>query len=350
MLWFSLFVTVVFTVVATYAADTFIPEYYREEGAPYFKILMYFTGLMAANVALSAFYIGRGKVKLVILSVVLANVINFILDLILVFGFDPIIPALGTKGAAISSAIAYIVQFAILFLAFLNRYNRTHYHTHNYKINYSLLKQGLAAAAPGCIGNIVEMIAWAVFVYIIADTNQEYMIIYSIGSTALVLFSFVTDALYKDVSTITANLIGAQDYSNISKLSISGIKLIICLSGLLSIPLVIKPDFFIELFIKGEEVKSLGALIKSTLIWVWIYFVFNNILWVFGGILIAARDTIFMGVTNTILVLACACCAPGILVHPCARREVHFILTFLLHFVILHFKFRYKVFSIRIAF
>ena len=44
------------------------------------------------------------------------------------------------------------------------------------------------------------------------------------------------------------------------------------------------------------------------------------------------------------------CCAPGILVHPCARREVHFILTFLLHFVILHFKFRYKVFSIRIAF
>jgi len=44
------------------------------------------------------------------------------------------------------------------------------------------------------------------------------------------------------------------------------------------------------------------------------------------------------------------CCAPGILVHPCARREVHFILTFLLHFVILHFKFRYKVFSIRIPF
>ena len=49
--------------------------------------------------------------------------------------------------------------------------------------------------------------------------------------------------------------------------------------------------------------------------------------------------------------LACGgCCAPGILVHPCARREVHFILTFLLHFVILHFKFRYKVFSIRIPF
>jgi len=48
--------------------------------------------------------------------------------------------------------------------------------------------------------------------------------------------------------------------------------------------------------------------------------------------------------------ISITCCAPGILVHPCARREVHFILTFLLHFVILHFKFRYKVFSIRIAF
>jgi hypothetical protein len=50
------------------------------------------------------------------------------------------------------------------------------------------------------------------------------------------------------------------------------------------------------------------------------------------------------------LIKLSGCCAPGILVHPCARREVHFILTFLLHFVILHFKFRYKVFSIRIAF
>ena len=56
------------------------------------------------------------------------------------------------------------------------------------------------------------------------------------------------------------------------------------------------------------------------------------------------------GVYEDIVTMACYCCAPGILVHPCARREVHFILTFLLHFVILHFKFRYKVFSIRIAF
>lgn len=110
------------------------------------------------------------------------------------------------------------------------------------------------------------MIAWAVFVYIIAGTSQKYMIIYSIGSTALALFSFITDALYKAVSTIAANLIGAQDYSNINKLSFSGIKLIIYLSGLLFIPLVLRHDFFIELFIRGEELKSLGIPIKSALV------------------------------------------------------------------------------------
>jgi transposase-like protein len=44
-----------------------------------------------------------------------------------------------------------------------------------------------------------------------------------------------------------------------------------------------------------------------------------------------------------------ACCAPGILVHPCARLEVHYILTFLYHIVILHFKFWRKVFSVRIT-
>jgi len=306
MLWFSIFVTVVSIIIATYTADIFIPAYYREEGVPYFKILMYFTGVMSANVALSAFYIGRGKVTLVILSVVLANVINFILDLILIFGLPPIIPSLGTKGAAISSALANIVQFTILFSAFLSRYNRAHYHTHNYKINFALLKQCLITATPGCIGNIMEMIAWAVFVYIIAATNREYMIIYSIGNTVLTLFSFIIDALYKAVSTITANLIGAQNYTHINKLLFSAIKLIICLSGLLFIPLVLKPDFFIQLFIKGEDVKSLDILIKATLFWGWIYFIFGNILWVFGGILIAAKDTMFIGLTNTILVWICA--------------------------------------------
>ena len=306
MLWFSLFITILFVVIALCSTSAFIPEYYREEGAPYFKILMYFTGLMAANVALSGFYIGRGKLILVIFTVIIANVINFILDLILVFGFDPFIPPLGTKGAAISSVIAYIVQFVILFSSFLSTSNRRLYHTYNYKFNYKLLKEGLTTAAPGCIGNIVEMIAWAVFVYIIANTSHEYMIIYSIGNTALILFSFVTDALYKAVSTITANLIGANDHANINKLSWSGIKLIFYLAVLMFIPLVLQPDFFIKLFQRGEEVEILKELIKSTLVWVWIYFVFSNILWVFGGILIAARDTIFMGLTNTILVLICA--------------------------------------------
>lgn len=306
MLWFSVLMTGLFISIAAYGADIFIPAYYREEGAPYFKILMYFTGLMSANVALSAFYIGRGKVTLVIVSVVAANVVNFIFDLILVLGFIPIIPALGTKGAALASAIAHIIQFLILFSAFLNHYNRTNYHTHNYKINFGLLKQVLITAAPGSIGNIIEMIAWAVFVYIIAVTNSEYMVIYSIGSAVLALFSFINDALYKAVSTIAANLIGAQNYAGISKLTFSGIKLIIYLSGLLFIPLVLKPDFLIGLFIKGEMVKDLDISIKATLFWIWIYFVFGNILWAFGGILIASKDTMFLGIANTLLVLICA--------------------------------------------
>lgn len=108
------------------------------------------------------------------------------------------------------------------------------------------------------------------------------------------------------MSTITANLIGAQNYKHINKLLFSAIKLIICLSGLLFIPLVLKPDFFIQLFIKGEDVKSLDILIKATLFWGWVYFIFDNILWVFGGILIAAKDTMFIGLTNTILVWICA--------------------------------------------
>lgn len=306
MLWFSIFVTVVCLVIAAYTADIFIPAYYRREGRPYFKILMYFTGLMSANAALSAFYIGRGKVKLVILTIVFANIVNLILDLILIFGFAPIIPALGTKGAAISLVLANIMQFIILFSVFLNRYNRTYYHTHNYKINFPLLKEGLITAAPGCIGNVIEMIAWAFFVYIIASTNIEHMVIYSIGNTVLTLFSFIIDALYKAVSTIAANLIGAQNYSNINILLFSAIKLIICLSSLLFIPLVIKPDFFIELFIKAEDVKNFDTLVRTTLFWVWVYFIFGNILWVLGGILIAAKDTIFVALTNTILVWICA--------------------------------------------
>ncbi len=306
MLWFSLFVSMVLAALALCFADKFIPVHYHQFSIPYFQVLMSSIGIAAANVALGAFYIGRGKIKMVIFSVVLANVSNIALDIILVFGVTGMISPLGVQGAAISLVIANSLQFSILFTGFLKTSNRKNYHTYDYSFKFSLLKKGLIVAIPGCLASILEMAAWAVFVYIAASVNRKYMLVYSIGDSVFALFSFIIDGLYKGISTTAANVIGSERYQELNKLLFSSIKLIACLAALLFIVLIFKHEFFSDLFIKEPEALVFKPLIKNMLFWIWLYFTFGSLLWVLNGMLIAANDIVFISVVNIGAVCICA--------------------------------------------
>ncbi len=67
---------------------------------------------MAARTQLQS----SGHARAIVVSMILANVVNFLLAVLLVFGSGPI-PALGIAGASIATTVATVLQVAVLWLA-----------------------------------------------------------------------------------------------------------------------------------------------------------------------------------------------------------------------------------------
>ena len=84
----------------------------------YFKILLYGGGGMVLSSALSAFFSGRGRTRVVMSCNIIANLINVILNYLFVFGRFGL-PEMGIIGAAWGSVISswiclYCLHFYIL--------------------------------------------------------------------------------------------------------------------------------------------------------------------------------------------------------------------------------------------
>ena len=106
MIWFGLLCAFIMIPLGLFGETLFIPREFAKEGDPYFSWMMIFGPVFPVAAALSAFFIGRGKIKVVTLSVILGNILNLLLGLLLVWGIPGILAPLGAKGAAIATGIA----------------------------------------------------------------------------------------------------------------------------------------------------------------------------------------------------------------------------------------------------
>ena len=84
--------------------------------ATYLRLLMFAAIGIVLETALSGFFSGIEKTRVVMWVSVLTGALNFVLDLVLIFGLGPI-PSLGIAGAAIATSIAF--WFKVLCFAWL---------------------------------------------------------------------------------------------------------------------------------------------------------------------------------------------------------------------------------------
>ena len=83
--------------------------------------MMMFGPTFAAYGALSGFFVGQGKTRLITLLAIGANVINALLDVCLIFGVQGFIHPMGVQGAAIATSIGSLFQMLVLLYFFLKR-------------------------------------------------------------------------------------------------------------------------------------------------------------------------------------------------------------------------------------
>ncbi len=299
MIWFSLSLFLIFWPIATWGAPFLLPPSLYNEGKDFFWWVMMFGPLMSVIAAISSFFIGRGFVKLVTWVTLAGNLLNAILNLILVFGVEGYILPMGAKGSAIATISSQLFQVIVLAVVFLNKYHRETYDTHKWHIHGATLWSCLKIGTPSAVNHMVEIAAWASLFWMTANVGLDCITIQTIGNSTFVFFAFVTDGIYKGVIAIASNLIGAKKEQLISKLFYSGFKFHCVYMSLFAIPLILFPNFLIHQFLPGVDVQDpLFQESIRVLRFVWMFFVFDGMVWILAGILTAGGDTRFIMVIN----------------------------------------------------
>lgn len=297
MIWLALASSIWFIPIGLWAG----PYFFHEDSlfsleVVYFKYLMCFGPMAALSGALAAFYIGQGQVKFVTYVMGISNLINVILDMLLIFGWDPWLPALGIKGAALATGIAQTSQVVIFASNFLNARNRQEKGTGNWQLNKRLFRKSLSLGVPYAFAHTMELMAWVIIFHLMTKLGSDYITVVTVAQSIFFLFTFMTEGVSKGATAIASNFMGSEEKDLVWKLLKSGLKLYLIVFALLGMILAWNPDPLIQLFLAHNEVltPATQATLQSACFWVWLFFFFDGVNWLLIGLLTAAGDSRFI--------------------------------------------------------
>ena len=299
MVWFSIFLTPVFLlIIFTVPPILFKGTGIEMQETAYFKILMYFAPFQCITIALSGFFIGIGKVKVITISAILGNLVNISLDYILIFGWKSI-PAFGIAGAAFATGFSQLIQTIFLLIMILKPTERSTYQTENCGFRRHFFIEGLKIGTPFGLGHMVEIMAHFLFFRIVMSVNQTQMTIVAMVQSFYILCSFINDAGSKAASAIVSNLLGAEVKSPIKKVLKSAFSLQCFYFLFFTSFFFLFPDFLINLFLSSKESSLLADdhmrhTFILALFFMTIFFLFDGFGWILIGFLTAAGDTKFI--------------------------------------------------------
>ncbi len=255
--------------------------------------------------AVSAFFVGQGKTRLILGMSLLANGINVLLDWLLIFGVDGWFEPMGVKGAAIATNIGNLIQVVILLALFLRRENRVRYGTAKFHFDLSLFTKCIKVAIPQAALFFIEIMGFTFFYIMLGHVGPKEIFIGGVAQSVCILFFFASDGIGRGAIAVAGNFIGAGEGQKVFKTFWAGTKIHLTVGLFLALFLVVFPGPLMNLFLGDsfsfgglEATPELIAEMRSTLMLTFLfcllYLVLEGIRWLIAGILTAAGDTLFL--------------------------------------------------------
>jgi len=308
MIWFSLGSVVLLLAIGTWGGPLLFKgsgNIALETESFFWYLALGFSWPLLA--AVSAFFVGRGKTKLLLGLSLLANGLNILLDWPLIFGLEGWWEPMGVKGAAIATNVGNLVQVVILIVVFLQAKNRKTYGTGRWRFDFSLFRKCLRVGVPQSVLFFVEVMGFTVFYMMIGHVGADEMFVSGVCQSVCILFFFAAEGISRGAIAVAGNYIGAGDPKQCFKVFWSGVKIHLGCFLFVSLFLVAFPDFLMGLFVGNaftleasgiEATPELLATMRSTMqgafVFCLLYLFFDAIRWLISGILTAAGDTLFI--------------------------------------------------------
>lgn len=302
MIWFSFALLFVFVPIAIWGGSFFIVSRFQTLGLGYFQITMIGGFLVPLLGAFASFFVGTGKTTPLIVSAVIANIINVYLNITLVFGVDGLIPPLGARGAALATVVALGAQVLFLAVIFINDSTHSMFNTRRPTFDKRQMLECLRIGFPNAVGRMIEIAGWATIVAFLSTIDERYVTVQTLCHSLIIMFMFAIEGLSKGVTAIVSNAIGQGAYGAINMVVKSaGNILIVILAGLWFV-LWDAPESTILKVMNQAQFVDLDLIRYVTLAFkgLWVYFAFNGLGLIMWGVLTAGGDTKFIMWSNAI--------------------------------------------------
>lgn len=301
MIWLCLFSYVLFIPLAYLAPEIFSFDTSSDQEVLFFRWMMLFGPSYPLMTALTGFFVGRGKTKILIYVAIIANVFNILMDWILIFGVPPTIPEMGVKGAAIATTGGYAIQAIVLAVIFFQKKYREEFGTARWRFDVVQFIKCFKIGLPQGVFVTLEVLGWALFFWLMTMMSKTHITIAAICQSLLILFSFFGDGLSRGIAAAAGNLIGSNRKEKLFLVMRSGLilQLLFCLS-VTAILLVDTKSLVQWMFLEHMEIDA--ELMRLCLLLSFAYLFFEGTRWVFSGLLVAAGDTVFLMIAGSLSV------------------------------------------------
>jgi len=276
------------------------------EEVKFFRVLCYGAFPTLATAALSGFYAGRGKTKVVLLVGIFGVIVDIVLNYCLIFGNFGF-PEMGIVGSAWAGNIASIITF-ITYIFLVTAKKNSIYNGRYIKPDFVLMKRLLRYGFPNGVQFFFDAIGFMIFISIVGMVGENEL---TAGNVVLNINQLIVMPLVgcgMAISVIVGNYLGSNEPS-VAQMSVkSAAKIVYIYSIFVIFILIFLPDKIIQAFsyitqtsqslLLIEQIKPLCIDLLRIL---GVYLIFDATGIIFSAVIKGAGDTVFI---MLVLVLA----------------------------------------------
>jgi MATE family multidrug resistance protein len=292
MLWMILCIWPIYMALSRIVSTYYFGS--DSEEAKFLVTFMDFAPFQLVSTALAAFFIGQGKMKVITLSTISANLLNLALAPFFIFVCD-----YGVTGAALAAGLSLFYQAAMMAFFYLKKENRINCNTGRFEIDLVLTKKMLAIGVPSGLGRAVEVLSHCLYFALVAQVSVEALTTVTFVQSFYLLTMFSIDALNKGTTAVVSNLLGARMDSLVPKTIRSAFSVHTVLALIVMSITYLSCEPILALTLTGQDTALLSNevfidSVKRAMLWMGLFFLMDGFAWISAGYLTAKGDTKFL--------------------------------------------------------
>lgn len=263
----------------------------------YFKILLFGGGGMVLSSALSAFFSGRGRTRVVMSCNIIANVVNIILNYMFVFG-QLGLPEMGIIGAAWGSVISSWICPLLFAALYFSPKNRCDFDTlGQLRFDKPLFTRMLRFGGPSGVHFFTEVAAFSVFVLMIGRLGPVAHVASNIALSINLIAFMPMIGMGIAASILVGQYLGRDNSKEAERMGWFALRIGMGYIGIVGITFIIFPDIYLRLFTAENAnvcAVALSDAVQKLLIMVAIWGLADAASLILSGALKGAGDTHFV--------------------------------------------------------